>query len=108
MTMSKLTLPEACEAVADMFEAVPETHTTCVYARNKEGIPVDPEISQDQCAWCVVGGVVHKSGKSILDVESFLWPIAKQLFGSGSIHVNDDLGREAAIRLLREAAKCQK
>ena len=102
-----MNLNEACEAVADLFEAVPETWSTMTNARNADGEPVstcDPTAE----SFCVRGALAAAMNISPVDANFLLRPAADKLFGLSPALVNDTLGRLAAIRLLREAAKCQK
>jgi hypothetical protein len=105
--MSKLTLPEACEAVADLFEAAPETWARGADAVNALGWTVPP-VSPCAEAWCARGAIVVAAKVPPREVDDLLREPARRLFNMSPIAVNDRLGRKAAIRLLREAAKCQK
>lgn len=95
----------ACNAVADLFEAVPKVWCRGGYAVNDRGEIVPPG-EPSACKWCAAGGVVAAMGlwrgteaPDALDVAS------RRLFGECLEYVNDHRGRKAAIKVLREAGK---
>ena len=94
----KLTLQQAASAVADLFEAAPETWTHGTNARSEFGfmVAVDDPIA---CCFCAIGGLRAASGCSQAGAYNFLARV--QPFPTRH---NDQRGRLAAIRMLRRAA----
>jgi len=94
----KLTLQQAASAVADLFEAAPETWTHGTNARSEFGfmVAVDDPIA---CCFCAIGGLRAASGCSEAAAHKFLAQV--QPFPTWH---NDNKGRLAAIRMLRRAA----
>jgi hypothetical protein len=86
-----LTFKEACTAVADLYEAIPETHLTGLW------------IYAD--TFCAVGGVADAiKADKFMDIDKLLSPYAKRLGYPSAIYCNDFGGTEAAIKMLRLAA----
>lgn len=89
-----LTLKEAAAAVADLYEALPETYLRGAYFYERDdGTP----------CFCAVGGVMLAANVDSLTVKEFLQPV---LFGLGfeRATIASDAGRETAIKMLRMAA----
>ncbi len=100
-----LTLPEACEAFADLIEAVPALWTHDAYARTSSDLETEPGDPKAVC-WCAVGGVMAATRRKYAkDVHKYLTTFGVKLFGEPALTVNDVLGRKAAIKMLRAAAK---
>ena len=94
----KLTLQQAASAVADLFEAAPETWTHGTNARSEFGFMVDVD-DPIACCFCARGGLMAASGCSEATAYRFLSQVQAY-----PIDHNDDKGRLAAIRMLRRAA----
>lgn len=99
--MEQMTFEEACSAVADTFEANPETWARGALAFNASGSVVMPEHSA-ACKWCARGGLLA-AGVPTTDLQ-FLSPFGQALGFVGSIEANDSGGRKVAIRMLRMAS----
>lgn len=97
------TFEEACSAVADLFEAVPESYGVGDFARNEFGNVV-PLFSGEACRFCSVGGVrAAMNNYSFLNTNDRLHVVAKAL-GYEDVYQASDSSREVAIRMLRIAA----
>lgn len=102
----KLTFEEACRAVADLFEAIPETWCHSPQGRRSSNnyndccAPDDPFAIQ----WCAIGGVRVAMGmpESVL-VYTQLEPAAKAVGYRIAAEANH-AGRLVAIRMLRIAS----
>lgn len=103
MSDTKLSLPEAAEAVADLFEGNPDTFLTDAYFQNAKGevFLTGEGVTPDVACFCAVGGVALAAGVSILDARRFLAPHA----GQSSPEYRNNQGRRSAINMLRKAAK---
>ena len=91
---------DACDAAADVFEAIPGAWTRNESARNERGRGV---VSNDPtaCCWCL-GGAMKAQGQ--------YWPgrLNAAAFSVGYVELtfaNDIGGRKVAIQLLRLAAQ---
>ena len=94
---------EACSAVADLFEALPETWTTRSMARDEYGESVyagDPMA----VSWCAVGGVKAAVGRHDYAVWDNLNYYAVRLGYPNAAEANNFGGRLVAIKILRLAA----
>jgi len=94
----KLTIQQAASAVADLFEAAPETWTSGTNARDEYRGMVDVD-DPTACCFCARGGLMAASGRSEAAAHKFLerghpYPVA----------YNDQNGRRGAIYMLRRAA----
>lgn len=59
--------------------------------------------------WCVHGAVCAEQSDLSEAPYQFLRAVAKELFGTNPVMVNDDLGHAAVLKLLDTAiAKCQR
>ena len=92
---------EACGAVADLFEALPETYTAGTAARDEQGYRVSANDPSAVC-WCAIGGVAAAMSDRTKIVN--LYPFAKKIGYSSVTHANDHGGRLVAIKMLRLAA----
>lgn len=104
--MEQMTFEEACSAVADLFEAIPETWTKYMVARDKNGNSTSA-LSADATCWCAQGGLCAAlyapSPWMLGDIDKLNVP-ALALGYTGSADANNRGGRLVAIRILRMAS----
>lgn len=107
MSDTKLSLKEAAESVADLFQFNPETYTQMAYYRTPDGTPIygsryriSPLPASVAC-FCAVGGVALAAGVTLNEASDFLSPFAK----GHSPEYTNNLGIKRAINMLRRAAK---
>ncbi len=108
----RLTFKEACESVADLFEAMPKFRTKRSFARMKNGNPcfiLDPKAEQ----WCTQGGILAAMKHRHLPqrYENTLDDLSSKMFGFSSfMGLNDSRIKKinthkAVIAVLHAAAK---
>jgi len=105
-------LSEIFNSVADFLETNPDSWTTKELAVDANGFECS-YMSKYAVRWCAVGRVLKECMEStsptIVDISMRSWDIlnnvADEMFGELMGWVNDELGRESAIEVLREAAK---
>ena len=93
---------EACSAVADLFEALPETWTINALARDENGVgtrAADPSA----VSWCAIGGLLVTYGH-VADIGLKLQRYSNQLGYPDAVTANNIGGRLVAIKMLRLAA----
>lgn len=106
--MMKLTLPEAAEAVADIFEGNPDAYAFGAYIVNSAGVTGMPpshsepikNLARGVDSFCAVGGVALAAGVSIDRARAFL----RETSGVVDPEYINDKGRRQAINMLRRAA----
>jgi len=113
--MMKLTLPEAAEAVADIFEGNPDAYAfgayfvnSAAYFVNSAGVTGMPpshsepikNLARGVDSFCAVGGVALAAGVSIDRARAFL----RETSGVVDPEYINDKGRRQAINMLRRAA----
>lgn len=106
--MMKLTLPEAAEAVADIFEGNPDAYAFGAYFVNSAGVTGMPpshsepikNLARGVDIFCAVGGVALAAGVSIDRARAFL----RETSGVVDPEYINDKGRRQAINMLRRAA----
>lgn len=97
----KLTLKEAAEAAADVFEGNPGAFTTYAYGRTGLGTPTyDRPDGPEFSSFCAVGAVAVAANVTLIEAGEFLRPFS----GYDSPEVANNRGRRYAIRMLRKAA----
>jgi hypothetical protein len=99
-----LTVKEAAEAVADLFEANPEMFTQSAYARDSDGVTQTGRefgVNNPQAAsWCVVGGLAAAADITVDLARSLL----QSEFGPEYYNNLPD-GHARAIAMLRKLAE---
>lgn len=94
---------EACSAVADLYEAIPETYISGSFYEDEHGFDMYfSENKSSAVAWCAIGGVSLATGIDREEVRRLLDPIAGGTFGNAASVSNRS--RKSAIRLLRVAS----
>lgn len=98
-------MKQACESVADIFEALPECWTKEYRARDEYDVSVEPT-DHSACKWCAIGGVsAAMNDDDSQRIVAALQPFARQLKYDIAANANDIGGREVAIKMLRLAAQ---
>ena len=105
---SCLSFPEACAALADVYENCPEAWVARWFVADVNGNGLGSRtLSPEASAWCAIGGVsaaLGKDGWNDLDaIRENLKPFAKKLGFDDPADASNS-GRDIAIKMLRMAA----
>lgn len=101
-------MKEACLAVAEIFEAIPECWTAGAQGRDSRGVSLDGDDPKAE-RWCAIGGVLAAMDGNgdapdpVGEIAHGLQPFATQLGYSYASAANNEGGRLVAIKMLRMA-----